>query len=374
MTDAAIDDVRYTADSSSLSGKSSDEHGSEGSSRSASPAVLPIYLREMSSVPLLEKSEEVDLAKQLSESRAEIAKLLQNLDPTWRQQIGLEDGRDLADHADSTLEEVNTLYDRAVALAKSVGGTDLVEFARASRDAKRRLDAARERLITSNLRLVVHIAKQYVKNGLPLMDLIQEGNLGLMKAVEKFEHKRGTRFSTYAYWWIKQSIDRSISDKGTVIRIPVHVNEKRKKLRRTVRELRRQLGRRPTEREIAQRLGTPIEKVREVLDVVKEPQSLDLQDDGNSPIDTLADPESLSPINRVEENETRSKIEQSLKTLEPREEEIIRLRFGIGRDELTTLEQIGRRLHLSRERIRQLEASALRKLQGTQVLLSLSQQ
>jgi len=372
MRKADLDDDRSTMIDASIRDTDSEEAESERVSRDFGPAVLPIYLREMSSVPLLEQSEEVELSRTLSEARFELARLLVGLKSVWREEIGLDENRDLADHTETTLEELNALYDRAIRLAGEMGDPGLREFARTARPIKRRLDGARERLITSNLRLVVHIAKQYVKNGVPLMDLLQEGNLGLMKAVEKFEHKRGTRFSTYAYWWIKQSIDRSISDKGTVIRIPVHVNEKRKKLRRTVRELRRILGRRPTEQEIARRLGLPEEKVREVIDVVKEPQSLD-QEEGASPIDTLTDPESPSPHHVVEQSETRNRIEASLKTLQPREEEIIRLRFGIGRDELTTLEQIGRRLHLSRERIRQLEASALRKLQGTPELSALAQ-
>jgi RNA polymerase primary sigma factor len=227
-----------------------------------------------------------------------------------------------------------------------------------------RRDRARERLITANLRLVVHIAKQYVNNGLPLMDMIQEGNLGLMRAVEKFDYKRGTRFSTYAYWWIKQAIDRSLSDKGSLIRIPVHVTEKKKRLRRTARELNRRLGRRPTVEEIAEGMNLPPSKIEELVDTVSEPKSLDAEEEGNSILDTVADNEAASPLERVSREQTRGAIEASLDTLEPREAEIIRLRFGIGRTELPTLEQIGRRLHLSRERIRQLEANALRKLRA----------
>jgi RNA polymerase primary sigma factor len=215
----------------------------------------------------------------------------------------------------------------------------------------------------------VHIAKKYLNHGISFMDLIQEGNIGLMKAVEKFEYERGNKFSTYAYWWIKQAIERAIADKARIIRIPVHVNEKIKKIARVSRELGETLGRKPTPQEIAKKLRMPIVKVEEILGVVQEPQALeDLSADDDSPglLRFVADPNAVSPLERTVDRELREKIESTLRVLNPREEEIIRLRFGIGRDMPYTLEEIGRVMGLSRERVRQIEATALKKIQSAQ--------
>jgi len=242
----------------------------------------------------------------------------------------------------------------------------LVAF-KTAREHKRHVDHARDALILANLRLVVHIAKKYLNHGISFMDLIQEGNIGLMKAVEKFEYERGNKFSTYAYWWIKQAIERAIADKARIIRIPVHVNEKIKKIARIARELAETLGRKPTPQEIAKKLRMPVAKVEEILGVVQEPQALeDLSADDDAPglLRFVADPNAVSPLEKTVDRELREKVESTLRVLNSREEEIIRLRFGIGRDMPYTLEEIGRVMGLSRERVRQIEATALRKIQS----------
>jgi RNA polymerase primary sigma factor len=238
-----------------------------------------------------------------------------------------------------------------------------------AREHKRHVNHARDALILANLRLVVHIAKKYLNHGISFMDLIQEGNIGLMKAVEKFEYERGNKFSTYAYWWIKQAIERAIADKARVIRIPVHVNEKIKKISRISKELAETLGRKPTPAEVARKLRMPVAKVEEILGVVPEPQALEdmsSDDDGPGLMRFISDTNAPCPLERTVDRELREKVGSTLKVLSAREEEIIRLRFGIGREMPYTLEEIGRLMSLSRERVRQIEAAALKKIQAAE--------
>jgi RNA polymerase primary sigma factor len=247
--------------------------------------------------------------------------------------------------------------------------TKVANLVQQAREQKRHVNHARDALILANLRLVVHIAKKYLNHGISFMDLIQEGNIGLMKAVEKFEYERGNKFSTYAYWWIKQAIERAIADKARVIRIPVHVNEKIKKISRISKELAETLGRRPTPAEVARKLRMPVSKVEEILGVVPEPQALeDMSSDDDNPglLRFVADTNAPCPLERTVDRELREKVEGTLKVLTEREEEIIRLRFGIGRDMPYTLEEIGRVMGLSRERVRQIEAAALKKIQAAE--------
>ena len=332
-------------------------------------AILPIYLREMGTTPLIDESEEVALACELQEARKGLAKIALKLHKQCRAYVleGDQDGPKRG--REWPLDDLEAFYAKLVRYAKEYKEPKIAAQLREAKKHKRHVDHARDALILANLRLVVHIAKKYLNHGITFMDLIQEGNIGLMKAVEKFEYERGNKFSTYAYWWIKQAIERAIADKARVIRIPVHVNEKIKKISRVSRELAETLGRRPTPQEIARKLRMPVAKVEEILGVVQDPQALEeVSSDDDSPglLRFVADPNAPDPLERTVDRELGEKIEATLKVLNPREEEIIRLRFGIKRDMPYTLEEIGRVMSLSRERVRQIEATALQKIQSAQ--------
>ncbi len=332
-------------------------------------AILPIYLREMGATPLIDENQEVALARELQEAREGMAKVALRLPAACKDHVlngdlsGPKRGREWP------LDDLEVFFGRLIRYEREYRETRLSAMVREAKEHKRHVDHARDALILANLRLVVHIAKKYLNHGVSFMDLIQEGNIGLMKAVEKFEYERGNKFSTYAYWWIKQAIERAIADKARIIRIPVHVNEKIKKISRVARELSETLGRKPTPQEIAKKLRMPVAKVEEILGVVQEPQALEdfsSEDDGPGLLRFVADPNAPCPLERTVDRELKEKIEHTLKVLNTREEEIVRLRFGIGREMPFTLEEIGRVMGLSRERVRQIEATALKKIQTAQ--------
>jgi RNA polymerase primary sigma factor len=301
----------------------SDTDPSYGLEHVAIEDTVEIYLKEMSRVPLLKVDEEISLAKRIQcgkEARLELATLPSRNHSARRRELEavIEDGR-----------------------------------------------LARDHIIKANTRLVVSIAKRYIGHGVPFLDLIQEGNLGLMKAVEKYEYLRGFRFSTYATWWIRQTITRAIADQGRTIRLPVHMTDRIRLLKRASHELEQGLGRPPTVIELAAQLGMLPDKVQWMLDVARVPLSLEspVGDEEDSELGMFVEDEiSPSPTQAVYQNMLRERVDEVLSTLSPREARILRLRFGLDDNHPYTLEEVGAKFGLTRERIRQIEGKALRRL------------
>ena len=257
------------------------------------------------------------------------------------------------------------LYLREIGRIKLLSANEEIELARAIIQGGTPGAIAKRKLVQANLRLVVSIAKKYVGRGMLFLDLIQEGNLGLIRAAEKFDHERGFKFSTYATWWIRQAITRSIADQARTIRIPVHMIETINKLVRTSRQMLSEMGREPVPEELAKRLSMPLDKIRKVMKIAKEPVSLEapVGDEEDSSLgDFIADESALQPLDVAIHSNLKETCTKILSSLTPREERVLRMRFGIGMNTDHTLEEVGKQFNVTRERIRQIEAKALRKL------------
>jgi RNA polymerase primary sigma factor len=340
--------------------------GWNGRAQPESNRALARYLEEVGSTPLLGREKEEQHAATLHEAREAFAALVLELPQRERGQVlnGNPEGPELG--SGWRLRELESCHERMIDVLGRSEDPRIARILASARQQKRRIDCARDALIRGNLRFVAHLAKQLAANSTIFSELIQEGNLGLLEAVERFDHRRGLRFSTYAFWWIRKSQHLALASKTRMIYVPSHVSALVGQLWRASSEMTKTLGRAPTADELAERLDLPAAKVRELQAVAGDVAPLEESDDSGNPrgpLGRVADENGIDPLQEALDRELRSKILDSLQVLSPQESLVIRLRFGIGRRKRMTLKQVGRIMDLSRERVRQIELAAVRKLQ-----------
>jgi len=321
------------------------------------------YLQEVGRIPLLNAEEEVVFARKIEEADKEMDKLILKLAEETKKDVYVK----AAKYIEKGNSKVQTVFDAK----KYLESTDKMYLTRKIRDGIE----AKHLLVTANLRLVVSIAKTYVKRGLDFLDLIQEGNLGLMRAVDKFEYRKGFKFSTYATWWIRQAITRALADQSRTIRIPVHMNETINKLSKVSYQLATKLGRKPTTKEIAEAMNLTEDKVLEIYKISQKPHSLEStigdNEEGSTLAEVIADEFSASPQDLATWSYLKRQINEILMTLTPRERKVLELRFGLKDGVARTLEEVGREFKVTRERIRQIESKALRKIKSDEIAQAL---
>ena len=342
-------------------------------SEPGSEELLSLYLKEMGKYELLTPEKEEELSKQIREGFEKIVNLIEStkisykeikeLKETvkeWRKRDpNLKPKKSYVNYLETTIKACEEKYKHFNKNKKKI-----LKFCEEIKKYIDQIEKAKDEMVKANLRLVVSIAKKYIRQGLPLADLIQEGNLGLMRAVYRFDYRKGNKFSTYASWWIRQSITRAILDKTRTIRLPVHFLELRNQVFKVFYELSKELGREPTPEELSQRTGVPYEKILVIFETSKEPVSLEtpIGDEDSTLGNFIENKKSPSPYDTTRKKDVSEKLKKFLATLSPREEKIIRMRFGLGEYEGYTLEEIGYMFKVSRERIRQIEKKALAKM------------
>ena len=349
----------------------SEAAASRASAASSRPdEIIAPYFKEMKQIPLLDVTKERALGKRIKDAQNLLLKQIMTVKTTFVPLRSFQKTlRQWKKKKKNSREPIEFIFNELNRILEVIDGLDmpgeeLIEFSTEARALREELDGAMGEMVQANLRLAVSIAKRYARRGLPLPDLIQEGNLGLMKAVARFDYTTGNRFSTFASWWIRQTITRAICDQSRTIRVPVHFQEIRNQFYRCFFDLLKEFGREPTPVEISERSGLSMEKTLTILQMNREPISLEtpVSEDGDRLGDLIENVEAVSPLDAAEETEMLSLTEQALLSLSDRERQIISLRFGLDDEGPCTLEEVGESMNISRERVRQLEKRALNRL------------